>query len=188
MLCGVKFFAAACLFVLAACGGGAALALHGTVIDPARQAAPLEGRDQNGAPFSLQALRGTPAALYFGFTRCKDICPQTLALLQRARERAALRASDARIVFVSVDPRRDTPAVMRAYLTRRHLDVTGVTGSRAQAAAAERGYGVAVKPNGDDLLHGDFIYMIDKGGRMRELLHPDTPVADIAADLKALAN
>lgn len=186
MLSGVKFFAAACLLALSACGG-AAPALHGTVIDPPRQAAPLEGRDQNGTPFALGSLRGTPAAVYFGFTRCKDVCPQTLALLQRARERAGLSAQDARIVFVSVDPRRDTPATMRAYLRQRKLNATGIVGTERQSAAAESGYGVAVKPHGDDLLHGDFIYMIDKGGRLRELLHPYSTLSDITADWKALA-
>jgi len=186
MLGGVKFFAAACLLALTACAGGAA-ALHGTVIDPPRQAAPLEGRDQNGASFALASLRGTPAAVYFGFTRCKDVCPQTLALLQRARERAGLHADEAKIVFVSVDPRHDTPSTMRAYLEHRKLTAIGLVGTPQQAAAAESGYGVAVKPHGDDLLHGDFIYMIDKGGRLRELLHPYSTLADIAADWKALA-
>lgn len=186
MLSGVKFFAALCLLVLTACAGSAP-ALHGTVIDPPRQAAPLEGRDQNGTAFALTSLRGTPAALYFGFTRCKDVCPQTLALLQRARDRAALRADQAKIVFVSVDPRHDTPATMRAFLEHRKLTAIGVVGTPPQAAAAESGYGVAVKPHGDDLLHGDFIYMVDKGGRLRELLHPYSTLADISADWKALA-
>lgn len=186
MLGGVKFFAAVCLLALAACAGST-VAWHGTVIDPPRQAAPLEGRDQNGAPFALTSLRGTPAAVYFGFTRCKDVCPQTLALLQRARERAGLRQDEAKIVFVSVDPRHDTPATMRAYLAHRALSAIGIVGTQAQAVSAESGYGVAVKPHGDDLLHGDFIYMIDKGGRLRELLHPYSTLADISADWKALA-
>lgn len=187
MLHHVKFFAAALLALLTACARPPA-ELHGTTIDPARQAAGIEGIDGNGKPFALDSLRGTPVAVYFGFTRCKDTCPQTLALLQKARTNAGLSPHDAAIVFVSVDPGHDRPNVVKAYLAKRNLDVTGVTGSPKQTAEAERAYGVAVKPSGDDLLHGDFIYMIDKGGRLRELLHPDSAVADVTADWKALAH
>jgi len=175
------------LLLLAVAACSKPVALHGTVIDPARAAAPLELTQQNGKPFSLEAVRGVPAAVFFGFTHCKDVCPATLELLQHARERAGLRSEGAAILFVSVDPKRDNPAVMRTYLRRIRVGATGLTGTAQELSTVERDYGVSVLPRGQDIVHGNYIYVIDRAGRLRELLHPDSRVADIAADLKKLS-
>jgi protein SCO1 len=180
-----RFGSAVLLLVLAGCSKP--VALHGTVIDPPRAAAPLDLTQQNGKPFSLEAVRGVPAAVFFGFTHCKDVCPATLELLQHARERAGLRREGAAILFVSVDPKRDNPAVMRTYLRRIRVGAIGLTGTPRELSTVERAYGVSVIPRAEDIVHGNYIYVIDRAGRLRELLHPDSPVADIASDFKKLS-
>ena len=173
------------LLVLAGCARP--LTLHGTVIDPPRQAAPIDMTQQDGKAFSLDAVRGVPAAVFFGFTHCKDICPQTLALLEHARERAGLRNDGAAIVFVSVDPKHDNAPAMRRYLQRIGVHAIGLTGTPEQVTTVERNYGVAVISRGDDIVHGNFIYVIDRAGRLRELLHPNSQVNEIDDDLKNLS-
>lgn len=179
------FLTALAALLLASCAKP--VALHGTVIDPPHPAAPLELTQQSGRPFSVDSLRGIPAAVFFGYTRCKDVCPQTLQMLQKAREAAGLRSNGAAIVFVSVDPSRDTPATMRAYLRRIRVNAVGLTGTPDELANVEKAYGVAVIPRRDEIVHGNFIYVLDRATRLRELLHTDTPVSEVASDFKKLA-
>lgn len=162
--------------------------LHGTVPSPAPRAANFTLTGQNGEPFSLSQTRGQVVALYFGFTHCKDVCPQTLALLGKARERSGLAAQQARIVMVTVDPSRDTPAALRAFFAKVGVAATGLTGTPAQLRPVYHAYGIAVQPKAHDIVHTDAIVIIGREGLIRELLDPSTPVADIAGDLRALAD
>lgn len=179
------FLTALAAALLASCAKP--VTLHGTVIDPPHPAAPIDLTQQSGRPFSVDSLRGIPSAIFFGYTHCKDVCPQTLVMLQKAREAAGLRRNGAAIVFVSVDPSRDTPASMRAYLRRIGVNAIGLTGTKDELANVEKQYGVAVIPRSDEIVHGNFIYVLDRATRLRELLHTDTPVSQIAADFKKLS-
>jgi protein SCO1/2 len=170
--------------VLAACSQQPAL--HGTPLNPPQPAKSFTLIDQNGAQFSLAAQRGRAVALYFGFTHCRDVCPQTLAKLAKARERDGLTNAQLAIVMITVDRRHDSRAALRAFIRKIGASAIGLTGSETTLRHVYRDYGIEVKPESGDVLHTDTIFLIDSGGRLRELLDPGTPLEDIAADLRAV--
>lgn len=175
----------AAVLLLTACSGHSA-ALHGSVLDPPPPAANFTLTDQNGKAFSLSDARGSAVALYFGFTHCMDVCPQTLQLLSRARLRAQLSPHQLRIVMVTVDPKSDSPAAFRAFFRRLGVQAVGLTGTQAELQRVYRAYGVAVQPAKHDVGHTDSIFLIDPGGRLRELLDPADGVKAVAKDLDAV--
>jgi protein SCO1/2 len=160
--------------------------LHGMQLSPPQPAAGFTLRDQNGKAFSLAQTRGQAILLYFGFTHCQDVCPQTLALLGKARDVAKLTPQQVRIVMVSVDPDHDSPAALHAFFRKVGVQATGLTGSRAMLDPVYRSYGIAVQPRRSDILHTDTIFLIDPHGRIRETLVPQSPPKDIAADLRSV--
>lgn len=172
--------------LLAGCAAHAPAPLHGMQIVPPEPAKNFTLIDQNGASFSLAQAHGQAVALYFGFTHCKDICPQTLALLGKARDRAQLGPSQVRIVMVTVDPKKDTPAALREFMRRIGVQATGLTGTPAQLRSVWHAYGVGVEPQKDDVAHSDAIFLIDPQGRIVETLVPQTPLKDVAADLRSV--
>ncbi len=178
--------AAFCALLLAACATRAPAQLHGMQLSPPQPAANFTLVDEKGKPFSLSQTRGQAIVLYFGFTHCKDVCPQTLALLGKARTDAHLTAAQVRIVMVSVDPRRDSPAQMRAFFRRIGVQATGETGTSRRLQSVYRSYGIAVQPQGKDITHTDTIFLIDPAGRIVETLVPQMTPKDIAADLRSV--
>lgn len=145
--------------------------------------------DQHGAPWTLSAQHGKAVALYFGFTHCPDTCPLTLAKLERAIGTDAA----AEIVFVTVDPDRDTPQVMNAYLKRfAPAPIVGLTGTPKQIAAVERAYHVwAQKIPGRrgkydyDEAHISIVTFIDKNGGLRSIADQDDGVTTLASDARS---
>lgn len=152
-------------------------------LSPAPQAANFTLTDQNGDRFSLDRTRGQAVVLYFGFTHCKDICPQTLALLGKARAMDGLTPAQVRIVMVTVDPARDTPAALRAFFKKIGVDATGLTGSTSALHGVYKAYGIGVQPQKNDIAHSDVIFVIDPHGRIVETLAPESSLKDVAADL-----
>jgi protein SCO1/2 len=175
-----------CALLLSACATRANAPLHGTQISPRTAAAAFTLTDQNGRRFALEQARGQAVALYFGFTHCKDVCPQTLALLGKARSLAHLTPAQLRIVMVSVDPRHDTPTALRAFFQRVGVEATGLTGTPAEMHPVYRAYGIAIEPQQGDIAHTDAIFLIDASGRLVETLPPETPPKDVAADLRTV--
>ncbi|MGZ3532198.1 MAG: SCO family protein [Vulcanimicrobiaceae bacterium] len=159
--------------------------LHGTVLDPPRPAAQFTLPATYGGTFSLASARGHLVVLYFGFTHCKDVCPQTLAHISEAIKKA--RFPSARSIFVTIDPERDTAVAEREFITRSAVRAIGVTGSREQLQPIWRAYGVAAQPQKDDIAHSDYIYLIDGDGDLREILHADVPIADLSHDMRFLS-
>src|ERR1700761_5881398 len=107
--------------------------------------------DNVGKPFSLHDLQGTPTLVFFGFTRCPDVCPTTL--LKLARVKKELGAQPLRVLFVSIDPQRDTPQALALYVHAFDPGFAGATGAPAAIAAMAQQFGVAVSrvdlPGGD---------------------------------------
>jgi protein SCO1 len=171
---------------LCACASKPPPHLHGMQLESPQPAPTFTLTDQNGNAFSLAQARGQTVALYFGFTHCADVCPQTLALLGKARERAKLTPARMRIIMVSVDPRRDTPQALRAFFRKVGVQATGLTGSPAALAPVYRAYGISIEPQKHDIAHTDAIFVIDARGRMLETLAPEMPLKDVAADLRAV--
>jgi protein SCO1 len=169
---------------LTACSTHGSPPLHGTPLAPPRPASTFALTDQNGKTVSLAAMRGQAVALYFGFAHCRDTCPQTLALLGKARAAAHLSPKQMHIVMVTVDPKRDSPEVLRAFFRRVGVDASGLTGSPAQLRAVYRAYGIAVMPQQNDIVHTDVIFLIDANGRIVETLAPESSLKDVAADLR----
>lgn len=179
----LKLATAALVFALTACAAHASAPLHGMQLDPPKPSATFTLRDQNGTPFSLAQTRGSEVLLYFGFTHCKDTCPQTLAMLGKARTRAGLSPDKVRIVMVTVDPAHDTPAALRAFFRKVGVRATGLTGTPAQLRRVYAAYGVGVQPTKNDILHTDAIYVIAPNGNIVETLVPEMPLKDVAADM-----
>jgi len=182
---------AACLLGLVVLGG---LAWRAGVFRgeaPAVVGGPFQLVDQNGAPATEKVLKGKWSAVFFGFTYCPDVCPGTLQGLAAATEQLGPKAKDLQIVFVSIDPERDTPAQMKAYLAADYVpkSTIGLTGSQAQVAAAAKAYKVYYAKVGDGpgytMDHSTAIYLMDPKGRFKTVIPYNLPPADIAQRIKA---
>jgi protein SCO1 len=147
-----------------------------------------------GTPWTLSTQHGKAVALFFGFTHCTDTCPDTLAKLAASLRVDGATAANAEIAFVTIDPQRDTPAVMHAYIRRfAGAPIVGLTGTPAQVAAVENSYHVWSKkvPAGHgsddyDEAHSAFTFLIDRNGNQRMIHNDDDSQRDFAADLATL--
>jgi len=161
----------------------------GTWLPAPRSIAPLALTDQSGAAFTQAQLAGAPTVVFFGFTHCPDVCPTTL--LKLARARAAAHASW-RVVFVSLDPGRDSPALLAQYLHAFDSSFVGLTGSAAAIGELAARFGVAFArvdlPGGDYTIdHSATLFLLDREGRMVAVFTPPFDEARLAADLDAAA-
>lgn len=149
--------------------------------------------DDDGRPASAADFRGKVVLLYFGYTHCPDVCPLTLAHLYAALQKLGKPADDVRILFVSVDPARDTPAVLHAYVNAfdKHHGIVGLTGSASAIEALSKRYrsGFTREPAGNggnyEVTHSSAIYVFDREGRAR-VLDANAPQDDLVHDLGLL--
>ncbi len=175
-----------------ACGSDAPL--HGVVVDPAQGAPRVRLTDARGVPFDLDAERGQrTVALFFGYTHCPDVCPTTLADWARARRALGSGASKVRWVFVSVDPQRDTPDVAARYAQQFDSAFIGLAPTPAQLDTLQATWGFTVarevdpaNPSAYAVSHPAGTFVIDRAGRIREILKANTSGEDIAADLRRI--
>jgi protein SCO1/2 len=151
-------------------------------------------KDQNGKWVSLAGLRGKAVALTFVYAHCPDTCPLIMNTLASARRKLGADASKFAIVAVSVDPKGDTPKVVRQFLSDRLLTgkASYLIGTRAQLMPVWRSYNVVARkaPTDPDAIeHSAFIYGIDRSGKIRTL-YPAEPLDGkaIAHDVKLLAD
>ncbi len=148
--------------------------------------------DESGRAVGAADYAGKVKLLYFGFTHCKDICPETLAMLALALQRLGDKADGVRVLFVSVDPKRDSPAVLKGYAAQFSPDVVGLTGTQDQLQALSKRYRVAYsyeKPDaaGDyEVNHSSAIFGFDRQGRVRLLFDRNVGASAVAADLGRL--
>ena len=162
-------------------------------IEPPDVAYNFELTDQNGQPFALAQLKGKVAVLFFGYTNCPDVCPATMSDLQIVRKRLGTRASDVVLVFVTVDPERDTPERLQRFVNLYDPTTVALTGSTDALSAVYQAYGAGAQrrdtPNsalGYVMDHTSTITVIDKKGMRRLLIGFGSPIDDITADLSAL--
>lgn len=149
--------------------------------------------DENG-PLSLADLRGQVVALYFGYTWCPDICPTNLGYLALALGQLTERElARVQVLFISLDPERDTPERLAQYTAFFHPRVRGLTGTPEQIAQAANRYGVAYRKvvqetsaTGYLVDHSAYTYLIDPRGHLRGTLEHATPPARILAAIRAL--
>jgi protein SCO1/2 len=184
--------AAAAVVTLLACRGKPPE--HGTLIDDPQPAPVLRLADEQGRPFDLAAQHGQLTFVYFGYTHCPDACPTTLADWARARALLGPIGSRVHLVFVSVDPGRDTPQVARSYARQFDSTFTGFVASAAQLESIKAAWGFAVerdempgmKMGEYGVSHPAGVYFVDGDGRMKFVFAPGSKPAELASDLKRL--
>ncbi|MDE2317434.1 MAG: SCO family protein, partial [Xanthomonadaceae bacterium] len=148
--------------------------------------------DDNGKTVTAEDYRGKVVLLYFGYTHCPDVCPLTLAHLHVVMQQLGKQADKVRILFVSVDPTRDTPQALHEYVRAFDKHTVGLTGSAGAIEALTKRYRAAFsrEPSGEDgnyeVSHSSAIYVFDRDGHARVLSTPITPQADLVHDLKLL--
>ncbi|OZI45076.1 SCO family protein [Bordetella genomosp. 5] len=149
----------------------------------------------NGQTVTADALAGKTVLLFFGYASCPDVCPTTMAQLTAVLGELGDAARDVRIVFVSVDPHRDTPEILQAYVNAFNPNTLGLTGNERQVADLARRYRVAYqiekpKPGDDadtyDVTHSRGVYIFDNRGRARLLASDTDTVAAMVKDLRQL--
>jgi protein SCO1/2 len=151
---------------------------------------PFQLVDQNGQPTTEAALKGQWNAVFFGFTYCPDVCPGTLQALAAASDQLGPKAKDLKIVFISVDPGRDKPEAVKAFLSGPNLpkNILGLTGTPQQVAAAAKAYRVYYKKAGDgpdySVDHSTAIYLMDPKGRFVTVIAYNLPPEEIARQIK----
>jgi protein SCO1/2 len=141
----------------------------------------------NGKPVGGADFKGKVVALYFGYTHCPDVCPATLANLTDVMARVA--SPDVRVLFVTVDPDRDTDAVLADYAKAFAPQVVGLRGTANQLADLARSYRVAytVKPGPPyEVMHSNAVFFFDRDGRARLVTTDTSDTAAMAADVKRL--
>lgn len=141
--------------------------------------------DTAAEPVDLAAdFGGSVTLVFFGYTRCPDVCPLTLARLSRAYELLGSR-DGLEVVMVSVDPGHDTPEVMAEYMGRFHPSFVGLTGSNSQVAEAARAFYVGFAAGGSTVAHTDVVGVVDRQGYLRYIYAQDV-VVRLGEDLPEL--
>ena len=172
---------------------GAVLIVTGRVSAPvAQQVAAIGGPfklvDQNGKTISDQDFKGRPFLVFFGFTHCPDVCPTTLFEVSEVLRALGPDADRMRALFITVDPERDTPAVIKDYLSSFDPHLSGLTGDPTTIAAVAKAYRVYFKKvpldqGGYTMDHTAIVYLMDKDGRFVSPFSlkrtPDAAAADL---------
>jgi protein SCO1 len=180
-LTGLVIFSGAFLYATGNLGGGGtgSSAIGG----------PFRLVDQNGNPITDADLKGKPYLVFFGYTHCPDVCPTTLFDVSEVLRALGKDADGTGALFVTVDPERDTPAVMKDYLSSFDPHLRGATGDRTAIDATEKSYRVYAKKvptqSGDySMDHTALVYLMDKQGRFVAPFSLKRKPEEAAADLR----
>jgi len=147
--------------------------------------------DQNGKPFGDSDLKGKWHLVFFGYTHCPDTCPTALNEMALALDRLGKERDAVSIVFITVDPERDTPEALKSYVESFDAPIIALTGTAEEVAQAAKVYRVysAKHPRADggyDMDHSAVIYVMDPQGRFAATLTPDSTAQAIAERLQKL--
>jgi cytochrome oxidase Cu insertion factor (SCO1/SenC/PrrC family) len=152
---------------------------------------PFQLTDQDGKPRASADFRGRYQLIYFGYSFCPDVCPTTLGVMSAALDKMGVDAKRIVPIFITIDPERDSPAVLKKYMAAFGPEFVGLTGSPANIAGVEKAYRVYAKKqpldgkSGYGMDHSSVIYLMGPDGRLvsfyDELISPDA----LAKDLKA---
>ena len=139
---------------------------------------PFTLTDSDGQPFPSSRLRGRPAAIFFGFTHCPDVCPTTLARLTKLRRQLGKGDDALSIVFITVDPERDGPKEVGSYAGLFGTPVVGLTGSPADIERVKKQFGafsakVSQPGGGYSVDHTASVFLMDKNGQFVATLSPE---------------
>lgn len=176
---------------LAACAGSDA---HYALKNITGLVSPLEFQltNQDDQPVTAADYRHDIVVLYFGYTECPDECPTTLTMLANALRTLGPQASQVRVLFVSVDPRRDTTGVLKRYVSNFGPEFVGLRPDEDELAALSKRYRIAYhyeKPDKDgnyEVDHSSAVFIFDRDGRARLLGMTDNTSQQVASDLRRL--
>ena len=162
----------------------------GTWLPTSRDPGEFSLIDQNNAQFTAAQLKGAPTLVYFGYTHCPDVCPVTL--LQLAQVVKAGVVPGLRVVFISVDPARDTPTQLAQYVHAFDPDFIGVTGAPAMLQTMAHRFGVAFLrvelPGGDySMDHSSTVFLMNSRGRNVAVFTAPYDVKSLTEDLRRVA-
>lgn len=149
-------------------------------------------RANDGAPVDAATYRGRTVLLYFGYTHCPDECPTTLTDLADMQRRIGTRSKDVRVLFVTVDPARDTVPVLRAYVHAFGPGIDGLRGSPNEIAALARRYRVLYDAESREagqpyeVMHSDSVFVFDRSGRGRFVFTSTKDANRLAAEMKPI--
>jgi protein SCO1/2 len=173
---------------------GVVLLLAGRVSAPGAQqvaavGGPFELVDQDGKRVTDRELKGRPYLLFFGFTHCPEICPSTLFEISEVMRALGKDADRTRALFITVDPERDTPPVLKDYLSNFDRHLSGLTGDAAAIGAVTKAYRayykkVPLPEGGYTMDHTAIVYLMDKEGHFVSSFKLDRPVETAAAELR----
>lgn len=164
------------------------------VTEAAHIGGPFHLIDQTGKRVADTDFRGRYMLLYFGYTFCPDVCPAELQTIGRAMDILGKKGDRIVPIFISIDPQRDTVAVLKDYVAAFHPRMVGLTGSEAEVAAAAKAYEVfyrkapGTKPGDKDYLmdHTSFIYLVGPGGKATAMFRTGTSPEAMAKGLLRL--
>lgn len=163
-----------------------------TYAEPYPAAPEIELRHADGSTFRLSDMRGKVVMVFFGYTSCPDVCPTTMAELNQALGEMGEQADQVQVLYVTVDPDRDTPERVQEYVNHFNANFIGLSGSEAELAKVWNDYGVyraiveGSSAAGYLVDHTARVTVIDQQGNLRISFPFDTPVADIVNDLQLL--
>ncbi|MEP0804998.1 MAG: SCO family protein [Chloroflexota bacterium] len=146
----------------------------------------------DGSAFRLSGMQGKTVLLFFGYTSCPDVCPTTLAELNQAMKQLGDDANRVQVVFVSVDPQRDTPERVQEYVNHFNPNFIGLSGTETALTKIWKDYGVfreiveGTSALGYIVNHTARVTLIDADGNLRISFSFETPVEDIVHDLKLI--
>ncbi|OYV27180.1 MAG: cytochrome c oxidase assembly protein [Halothiobacillus sp. 20-54-6] len=180
--------------ILLGCSGKDPVKWNATDISGVMEPLTFNLTDDQGKSVTGKDYRGKVVMLYFGYTFCPDICPQTLTRLAASLMALGNQAEKVKVLFVSVDPNRDTPKVLREYVKYFSPQMLGLTGTQSQLKDVTKRYRVAYsygkgypdKKTFYVVNHSASIYMFDPKGDARLLIDQQETSAQITADLKQL--
>jgi protein SCO1/2 len=192
-LCGLVLVPLALLCLALAAPAGSA-GFRSGAFDPPRPAPDFALTATGEAEFRLSQARGKVILMSFGYTNCPDVCPTVLAELAQLRARLGRDAGRVQVLYVTVDPERDTTERLRAYVELFDKTFLGLTGSAAQLEPVWKAYGVSIVrreiagagPQAYGVHHTASTYVIDPQGRLRVMAPFGTPVDDVLHDVRVL--
>jgi len=159
------------------------------IATPSAIGGPFKLVDQNGQAVTEDILKGKPSLIFFGFTHCPDVCPTALFDMSELYKALGRDGDKVGAYFISVDPERDTPDVLKEYLSSFDPRLRGLTGDPAAVAAVEKAYRVYSKKvpldgGGYTMDHTALVYLMDKDGHFIAPFNLKRKPEEAAADLK----
>jgi protein SCO1/2 len=167
-------------------------ALKAGVFNPAREAPDFSVRGSDGTALTLSRYRGKVVVLGFGYTHCPNVCPVTLAVLALAHRKLGALGSQVQVIYLTVDPERDSAEGLKQYLASFDPSFVGGTGTALQMAAVRKSYGVTAEKLGTGkdyaVAHSSFVYLITREGKLRALMPFGHKADDYVHDISMLLN